>query len=134
MYPSTGYEHKFLQYKHYARMLPKASYSLSTNDIDGAQPKRRIEKVRSEQNLRGIGAQIMMKNDNSKMIQTNALDKIPDLKNSKGVFDVMNMGEKYVPKNLMNSLSTQDINGKEKKNAYGQVLKVEDRFKNIIAG
>ena len=52
----------------------------------------------------------------------------------KGVSDIMNMGEKYVPKNQRDALTTYDINGGIKKNSYGAVLNVEDRLVNETAG
>ena len=48
----------------------------------------------------------------------------------RGVSDIMNHGEKYVPKNQRDALTTHDINGGVKKNSYGQVMNMEDRLKD----
>ena len=103
----------------------KPSYNLSTQDIEGAQPKSRASyTLRNSQRLGGAGAAIM---DPSIMDPAGA-DKIPV--GSKGVSDILNMGEKYIPKNQRDALSTHDINGGIKKNAYGAIMTMEDRMKD----
>lgn len=107
----------------------KPSYSLSTQDIEGAQPKSRQAYIlRNSQRLGGAGAQII---DPINMDPAGQ-EKTPN--GGKGVSDAMNMGEKYAPKGQRDALTTQDINGGVKKNSYGAVLTVEDRFKGETAG
>lgn len=38
---------------------------------------------------------------------------------SRGMLDVLDMGEKQMTKGMTNSLNTRDINGSVRKNAYG---------------
>ena len=72
----------------------KPSYSLSTHDIEGAQAKSRQAYVlRGSQRLGGAGAQIM---DPMTMDPAGG-DKLST--GGRGVSDIMNHGEKYVPKN-----------------------------------
>ena len=57
--------------------------------------------------------------------------------NAFGVSDIMNMGqqyEKYVQKHERDALTTHDINGKVKKNAYGAVMNIDERLINQTAG
>ena len=55
-------------------------------------------------------------------------EKVPIGPGSKGVSDILNMGEQYVPKNQRNALTTHDINGGVKRNAYGAVVTMEERM------
>lgn len=105
----------------------KPSYNLSTQDIEGAQSKNRSSyALRNSQRLGVAGSSIM---DPTKMDPAGA-DKVPMSVGSKGVSDILNHGERYVPKNQRDALTTHDINGGVKKNAYGAVMTMEDRLKN----
>jgi len=44
------------------------------------------------------------------------------------------MGEKVITKDSRNAMTTRDINGGVKKNAYGAVMTIESRLKYETAG
>jgi len=101
--------------------------SLDIRDIAGAQPKRRQE-LRSSHKLGGAGAQIV----DSHLMDAAGRNKLPP--SQRGVSDVLDMGERYTPKQQRDALATRDINGGIKKNSWGQVVTLEDRLVHETAG
>lgn len=94
-------------------------------EYDGpAQGNRRQgSAVRTTQTLGDAGVRIMNSgNQNRSSIS------------GRQISEIMNMGEKYVPKHQRDGHATNDINGSVKKNKYGAVMSMDQRLVNETAG
>ena len=94
---------------------------MDVSDISGAKakPSRRFSEIRNSQKLGNVGAQIM----NSHRMESAGRMKVP--LNIGNVSDLL-MGGNYEHVN-------HNVNG-VKKNQYGQVMKMDERLVNEVAG
>ena len=101
--------------------------SLNTNDIEGAQPKRRFGS-RDSQGLGQAGQQIMDAGAAHRIYTQQKLQA-----QGQAVGNLFSMGTQKM-ENKRDPLSTHDINGGIKRNQYGAVLHSDHNLEGKAAG